>query len=107
MNPSRLTLITLLLTLCMPGLANEQKRATANTNYEECAARVFATSDKLSDVFEQCESEMESFVAQHDEAFQEKIRHRTKAETQRELRSRKKEEEEEEEDRKKNSPDGE
>ena len=89
----RLIPIALFTLVCAPVFASETSRAASIVAYEECAARAFQTSDKLTDIFHQCESKMDAFVVQHDEVLQEKIRHRTKAETQRELRKRKKDKE--------------
>lgn len=88
-----MTLIRILITLlvCSSPIAfaaDEPSKPIEVSAYEECAVRVFAQSDKLSDVYAECEAEMEAFVALHDGKVQEKIRHRAQAETQRKMRAR-------------------
>ena len=71
-------------------VAQQNDKPAAVAAYEECAVRVFAVSKKLSDVFKQCEAQMDAFTAHLDDQVKEKVRQRTMAETQRELRAREK-----------------
>ena len=56
------------------------------TAYEECALQVFETSKKVSDVFKQCEPEMEAYLSLQDEKMRDVMKQRAMASTQRELR---------------------
>lgn len=53
--------------------------------YEECAVRVFEKSTKVSDVFKECEAEMNAYLSRYDKTAQEKIEQKIKVETRRAL----------------------
>ena len=90
MSLSPITL-TALMVFATPTVLAQQadtpEKPLAVTAYEECAARVFAYSDKVSDVFKECEAEMDAFTEHLDDDAKEKVKQRAKAETQRELRA--------------------
>jgi hypothetical protein len=52
-------------------LSAEPEKPAALTAYEQCAARVFAWSDKVSDVLARCEAEMDAYLALQDEPIRE------------------------------------
>jgi hypothetical protein len=41
--------------------------------YEECAVRVFEKSKKVSDVFKECEAEMNVYISRHSDKTKDKI----------------------------------
>jgi len=53
--------------------------------YEECAVRVFAKSTKVSDVFKECEAEMNAYLSRYDKKTKDKIKQKVKVETRRAL----------------------
>lgn len=53
--------------------------------YEECALRVFEKSTKVSDVFKECEAEMNAYLSVYDKRTQSKIEQKLKVETRRAL----------------------
>lgn len=42
--------------------------------YEECAVRVFEKSTKVSDVFKECEAEMNAYLSRYDAKTKEKVK---------------------------------
>ena len=67
--------------------SQETEKPIEVTAYEDCAVRVFEESSKVSDVFAQCEAEMERYLALQDARAREKVKQRIMAETQRHLRA--------------------
>lgn len=53
--------------------------------YEECAVRVFEKSTKVSDVFKECEAEMNAYLSRYDKKTKDKIKQKVKVETRRAL----------------------
>lgn len=46
--------------------------------YEECAVRVFEKSTKVSDVFKECEAEMNAYLSRYDSKTKEKVKVETR-----------------------------
>jgi len=53
--------------------------------YEQCAVRVFQESTKVSDVFKECEAEMNAYLSRYDKTTRIKIQQKIKVETRRSL----------------------
>jgi hypothetical protein len=53
--------------------------------YEECAVRVFEKSTKVSDVFKECEAEMNVYISRHSDKTKDKIKQKIKVETRKAL----------------------
>ena len=53
--------------------------------YEECAVRVFEKSTKVSDVFKECEAEMNAYRSRYDAKTKEKVKQKVKVETRKAL----------------------
>ena len=53
--------------------------------YEECAVRVFEKSTKVSDVFKECEAEMNVYLSRHSDRAKDKIKQKIKVETRKAL----------------------
>jgi hypothetical protein len=47
-------------------------------SYEECAVRVFEESTKVSDVFKECEAEMNAYLSRYDAKKKEKVKVETR-----------------------------
>ena len=89
MSIIRLIIFLALLFSSLAALANNHatQKPPSVKAYEECAVRVFYHSTKVSDVFQECEAEMDAMTAHLNDGMQEKIRQRAMAETQRALRA--------------------
>lgn len=57
-----------------------------NASYQDCAARVFATSSKVADVHRECGAEMRSFIDAEQQKLDDRIRRGKLAHMQREVR---------------------
>lgn len=53
--------------------------------YEECAVRVFEKSTKVSDVFKECEAEMNAYLSRYGKKTNDKVEQKIKVEARRTL----------------------
>ena len=86
------TLSTAVLTLAiLSPLLNAESESERNQkigSYEECAVSVFQKSKKVSDVFKECEAEMDAYTATYfndNVKAREQLEHKVKVETRKAL----------------------
>jgi hypothetical protein len=75
MNQIRASLCCVVLcsSIVSPALGAEPEKPAAVIAYEECAAGVFTSSNRVSNILAECEAEMEAFLALQDEVTREGV----------------------------------
>ncbi len=74
------TAIAAISMLPIASMANPIRTIEAGA-YEECAQRVFAYSTKVSDVFKECEAEMNAYLSTQERITRKQVEQRTSVET--------------------------